>query len=179
MKAGRNLAQPVPSRLPPDRNKSTHSPTHPLSSLMSRKGYLRKQGTGLRRCVYTDPYEHTTSNTGLRASDEDERNTHTHLRSPETLVRTYTRVGGSSITLSHTPPVCPADRAKVHIYIDRQNSRRSLSVSGAETRVDIREKLTRMWKIRLSSNEERAIQNFPAARKADLLAKAIATDVPG
>ena len=31
----------------------------------------------------------STSNTGLRASDEDQRNTHTHLRSPEKLVRTY------------------------------------------------------------------------------------------
>ena len=44
------------------------------------------------RCVYTDPYEHTTSYTGLRASVEDERNTHTHLRSPKKLVRTYVYV---------------------------------------------------------------------------------------
>ena len=78
---------PVHQSYPP-----THTHTHPLSTLMSRKGYLRKQGTGLRRCVYTDPYEHTTSNTGLRASDEDQRNTHTHLRSPEKLVRTYVYV---------------------------------------------------------------------------------------
>ena len=55
-----------------------------------------KRGTGLRRCVYTNPYtiitKYTTTSTGSRASDEDERNTHTHLRSPKKLVRTYVYV---------------------------------------------------------------------------------------
>ena len=47
-----------------------------------------KRDTGLRRCVYTNPHEHTTTNIGSCPSDENERNTHTHLRSPEKLVRT-------------------------------------------------------------------------------------------
>ena len=55
-----------------------------------------KRGTGLRRCVYTNPHQHTTT-TGRRASDEDERNTHTHTPTKPRKVGTYICVEVSSI----------------------------------------------------------------------------------
>ena len=36
-----------------------------------------KRSTGPRRCVYTNPHIHTTTSTGPRASNEDQRNTQT------------------------------------------------------------------------------------------------------
>ena len=67
----------------------TYRHTDILADPMSRKGYLRKQGTGPWRCVYTNPHKHTTSYTRPRASKENEQNTPTHLQGPEKLVRTY------------------------------------------------------------------------------------------
>ena len=64
-----------------------HRDTHTFESQVMKK-VPPKRGTGLRRCVYTNPHEHTTTNIGSCPSDENERNTHTHLRSPEKLVRT-------------------------------------------------------------------------------------------
>ena len=73
----------------------THTLTDILSSPRSRKGYLRKRGPGLRRCVYTTPHYHTTSSTGSRAADEDERNTHGPTKPRE--ARTDIRECGSNI----------------------------------------------------------------------------------
>ena len=67
---------------------TTHPPTH-FSGLGSRKGYPRKRGTGPLRYVYTNPPTPTKSYSGPRASKEDKRNTPTHLRGPEKLLRTY------------------------------------------------------------------------------------------
>ena len=68
-----------------------HPKTHTLPSLKSRKRSFRKQGTGPRRCVYTNPHKHTTSYTRPRASKENEQNTPTQLQGPEKLVRTYAK----------------------------------------------------------------------------------------
>ena len=48
-----------------------------------------KRGTGPHRCVNTSPPIPTKSYSGPRASKEDKRNTPTHLRGSEKLVRTY------------------------------------------------------------------------------------------
>jgi hypothetical protein len=62
----------------------SHSLTHSLTHFRvssQEKGTPKMVGTGLRKCVYTNPHKHTTTSTGSRASD---RNAHTHLRSPLT-----------------------------------------------------------------------------------------------
>ena len=74
------------------RMKKIHTQT--LPSLKSRKSTARRR-TGLRRCVYTNPHKHTTTTTGSRASDEDERNTHAPTKPRK--ASTYIRVCGSSI----------------------------------------------------------------------------------
>ena len=47
------------------------SHTHTRSSPWSRKGCLRKRGTGSRRCVHNNPQQHTNTNagSGIKASD--------------------------------------------------------------------------------------------------------------
>ena len=69
--------------------KSRRKPTHPLFGSQVKKRVPPKRGTGPHRCVYTNPPTPTQSDSGPRASKEDKRNPHTHLRGPEKLVRIY------------------------------------------------------------------------------------------
>ena len=54
-----------------------------------------KRGTGLRRCVYTNPHKHMTTTNGSRALDEDKRNTHAPTKPRE--ASTDIRECGSNI----------------------------------------------------------------------------------
>ena len=72
----------------------THTHTHTSKSQVSKKVPPRR-GTGHRRCVETNPHKHTSTTTGSRASDEDERNTHAPTKPRN--ASTYIRVCGSSI----------------------------------------------------------------------------------
>ena len=79
---GRKMLVDVPQRC-------THPPTNPPFGSQVKKRVAPKRVTGPHRCVYTNPPKPTKSYSGPRASKEDKRNTHTHLRGPEKLVRTY------------------------------------------------------------------------------------------
>ena len=66
----------------------THTHTNTFEPQVTKK-VPPNRGTGLRRCVYTNPHKQMTTNAESRASEENERNAHTHQRSPEKLIRTY------------------------------------------------------------------------------------------
>ena len=66
----------------------THTP-HPLFGSRVEKRVPPKRDTGPRRCVYPNPSHYMKIYAGMRTSEEYKRNTHTHLRGPEKLARTY------------------------------------------------------------------------------------------
>ena len=68
-------------------HKHTNTHLHTFESQVKRR-VPPKRGTGPRRCVYPNPQKYTKSYTWPRASKEDRRNTHAHLRGHEKLVRT-------------------------------------------------------------------------------------------